>query len=135
MKKIDNKKLVIIIISVLLVLLLIVIALNVIVPNKKLDNTTNEEFKGVTNFEGEQVELEGHVEGDVDTVEEYQYMLTTAHYEKGTSFVYVSEDEKTITFNRIDNTTKEIIEIYVMNKETLETEVSFPEEDKNKDSK
>ncbi len=117
------------IISIVLVLIVLIIIIIYNVLLRKPLAIAPPDNNPVTNFEGTQINKDNVVDGDVDTIDEYKYMLESAHGKKGYTFEFVSETDTTIMFNLVNNSNKTIFEIYEMNKKTLEVSVSVPKED------
>ena len=66
------------------------------------------------------IKEDGHIEGVVDTVDEYKYILENTEPPKNFIYQYASETEITITFNKVDNKNNKIIGAYEMDKDTFE---------------
>lgn len=128
-----NKKIIIIVVAIIGLLLIAIGTVLLITNNNKKDNSYEKYLeknrKNNPTPEDQEIVMEGHIDGDVDTVEEFQFMLESVEPPQGFKFQFVSETDTTITFQKIDNTTNKVIGTSTMNKSTFEVTSVGVEED------
>lgn len=128
-----NKKVIIVVVAIVGLLLISVGTILLITNRNKKDDSyekyLEENKKNNPTPDDKDIVMEGHIDGNVDTIEEFQYLLENVDPSQGFTYQFVSETDTTITFQKVDDATKQVIGTSVMDKNTFEVISTGLEED------
>lgn len=132
MKK--NKKVFILTVCVIgIILIALGVVLLILTPKKddSYERYLEEQERNYKTPEDKEITHEGHIDGEVDTIEEYQYLLENVDPPEGFTYQFVSQTDTTITFQKVDGSKKNIGTV-VMDKHTFEVTYTGVEKEDSK---